>query len=323
LKRLVIRLVQGLGTLVAMSVIVFVAVYLIGSPAELLVPPQASQAEAAQIASALGLDQPLPVQYLRFIERALAGDLGRSFITSTPALALIAERLPATLELACAAALLAVGLGIPLGLWSALRPQGRAPRLTLLAANLGYSMPTFWTALLLVMLFSVHLEWLPAGGRDAHATLLGVHTSFASLTGLAHLALPASSLALFKLSLIVRVTHAAARDALGADHVRHARARGLTDHRILTAHVLSVIAAPLLAVIGLEFGSLVAFSVVTESVFAWPGAGRLLIDAIANLDRPVIVAYLLATVVLFTLINLAADLAAIGLDPRLRREAGR
>ncbi len=318
-----VRIAQSLLTLLAMSVLVFVAIYLIGNPIELLVPPQANQAEMARAAQALGLDQPLPVQYLHFLGQALKGDLGRSFTSNAPALTVIFERMPATLELALAAALIAVGLGIPLGLWSAFADGHPASRATLGLATLGFSMPTFWIALLLVMVFSVQLEWLPSGGRDASATLLGWRTSLASWQGLAHLAMPACSLALFKLALIIRVTYAATIDTLRLDHVRQARARGLSPARILWAHVLKNIGAPLLNVIGLEFGALVAFSVVTETVFAWPGMGRLLIDAINTLDRPVIVAYLLLTVVLFTLINLAVDIACLAIDPRLREARGR
>ncbi len=318
-----VRIVQSLVTLLAMSILVFVAVYLIGNPIELLVPPQASESEMARAAQALGLDQPLPLQYLHFLGQALQGDMGRSFTSNAPALTVILERMPATLELAIAAALIATGLGIPLGLLSALHEGSRTSRLTLGLATLGFAMPTFWIALLLVMVFSVQLEWLPSGGRDASGTVFGLGTSFGSWRGLAHLAMPACSLALFKLALIIRVTHAATRDTLRLDHVRQAHARGLSGVRILTAHVLKNISAPLLNVIGLEFGALVAFSVVTETVFAWPGMGRLLIDAINTLDRPVIVAYLLLTVALFTLINLTVDVVCLAIDPRLRQAPNR
>jgi peptide/nickel transport system permease protein len=226
--------------------------------------------------------------------------------------------MPATLELAIAAMLISIVLGIPLGLWAGLKPDSIAGKTIMTGSILGFSLPTFWVGLMLIMVFSVWLGWLPSNGRGPTVELLGVPVSFLSREGLAHLLLPATNLALFKLALIIRLTRAGTREALLQDYVRYARAKGLTESRVVLVHVLKNILIPIVTVIGLEFGSLVAFAIVTESVFSWPGMGKLLIDSINMLDRPVIVAYLCIIVTLFTLINLAVDVAYSLLDPRVR-----
>ena len=309
---------QSLLVLAAMSLIVFLGVYAIGNPVDILVSPQADQAEIARATAALGLDRPLAQQYWVFLRQAASGDLGRSFAFNVPAIQLILERLPATLELAVTAMLLSIALGIPLGLWAGLKPESIAAKTIMTGSLLGFSLPTFWVGLMLIMLFSVWLGWLPSGGRGPTLMLLGVPVSFLSLEGLLHLLLPAATLALSKLALIIRLTRAGTREALLQDYVRFARAKGLAESRVVLVHVLKNILIPIVTVIGLEFGSLVAFAIVTESVFAWPGTGKLLIESINMLDRPVIVAYLCIIVALFTLINLAVDIAYSLLDPRLR-----
>lgn len=315
---LVKRCLHAAFVLVAVSLLVFGAIHLIGNPVELLVDPQASAADIARATQALGLDQPLWRQYLLFVERALGGDLGRSFVQGAPVLNLIAQRLPATLELACFALLLAAGLGVPLGLWLAVYPRSLFSRGMALFATLGFSLPTFWVGLLLILLFAVRLGWLPPGGRVADQTLFGVPVSFLSLEGWKHLLLPAVNLALFNTALMIRVVRGGATEALGRDYARFARARGLAPRRIVGVHVLKNIAIPLVTLLGLEFGSLIAFAVVTESVFGWPGMGKLLIDSITSLDRPVVVAYLLVTTALFVAINLGVDLIYALLDPRIK-----
>jgi peptide/nickel transport system permease protein len=312
------RLLQSLLVLFVMSLLVFIGVYAIGNPVDILVSPQADQAEIARATASLGLDRPLAEQYWLFLRQAAAGDLGRSFAFNVPAIQLILERMPATLELAIAAMLISIVLGIPLGLWAGLKPDSIAGKTIMTGSILGFSLPTFWVGLMLIMVFSVWLGWLPSNGRGPTVELLGVPVSFLSREGLAHLLLPATNLALFKLALIIRLTRAGTREALLQDYVRYARAKGLTESRVVLVHVLKNILIPIVTVIGLEFGSLVAFAVVTESVFSWPGMGKLLIDSINMLDRPVIVAYLCIIVTLFTLINLAVDVAYSLLDPRVR-----
>lgn len=312
------RLAQALLVLFIMSLLVFAGVYAIGDPMAIMIPPDASQADAARLSAALGLDQPLWRQYGVFLAQAAQGNLGVSFAFKVPAVTLILERLPATLELAVAATLIAVAAGIPLGLYAGLKPGGFIGRAIMAGSILGFSLPTFWVGLILIMVFSVQLGWLPASGRGETVDLFGVPVSFLTADGIAHMAMPAINLALFKLALVVRLVRAGAREALSMDYVRFARSKGLTETRVIGVHVLRNLLIPVVTVVGLEFGSLVAFAVVTETIFAWPGMGKLLIDSINVLDRPVIVAYLCVTVLLFVLINLAVDLAYAALDPRVR-----
>lgn len=312
------RVWQGLLLVAVMSLLVFFGLFAIGNPVDMFVNPQADQAEIARTTAALGLDQPIWVQYAQFARKALHGNLGTSFVHGASAIGLIWERLPATLELAIVAIVIAIGLGIPLGLWAGLKPDGLAGRLIMGGSIVGFSLPTFWVGLMLIMVFAVQLQWLPASGRGDVAYVLGMPTSLASAEGWRHVLLPALNLALFKVSLIVRLTRAGTREALTQDYVRFARAKGLRGSRIVGVHVLKNVLVPIITVIGMEFGSLLAFSVVTESIFAWPGMGKLLIDSITQLDRPVVVAYLMLVVVLYVVINLLADLAYAMLDPRVR-----
>jgi peptide/nickel transport system permease protein len=257
-------------------------------------------------------------QFLSFISGVLHGDLGRSFVHDTPALGLILERMPATLELVIAAMLMAVLLGLPLGLWAGLKPDSGAGRTILAGSMLALSLPAFWVGLLLVMVFSVTLGWLPVYGRGPTTLLLGVPVSFLSREGWRHLILPATSLALFNLALLIRLARAGTRAALRQDYVKFARAKGLARAPVIGVHVLRNVLMPIVAVIGPGFGSVVALAIVAETVFAWPGMGKLLIDSFSVLDRPVILAYLLVTVSLFIVVNLIVDILHSALDPRVR-----
>ena len=312
------RIGQGLMLVLIMSLLVFLGLFAIGNPVDMFVNPQADQAEIARTTAALGLDKPLWEQYGQFVRKAIKGDLGQSFVHGASALQLILDRLPATLELALVAITIAIVFGIPLGLWAGLKPDTFVGRFIMGGSVVGFSLPTFWVGLMLIMVFAVHLQWLPASGRAVTESVLGVQTSLASLEGWRHVLLPALNLALFKLSLIVRLTRSGTREALTQDYVRFARAKGLTGRRIVGVHVLKNVLVPIITVIGMEFGSLLAFSVVTETVFAWPGMGKLLIDSITQLDRPVVVAYLMFVVVLYVAINFVSDLAYSLLDPRVR-----
>ncbi|HEX4332861.1 MAG TPA: ABC transporter permease [Usitatibacter sp.] len=315
------RLGQGLLVLAVMSALVFIGVYAIGDPTELLVNPQADDAERARATAALGLDKPLTAQFATFVVRALHGDLGRSFVYNVPAIQLILDKLPATLELAAVAMVIAVVLGIPLGLLAGLKPDSWVGRSIMAGSIVGFSLPTFWVGLVLIMVFSVNLGWLPPNGRGETVLLFGVPVSFLTLDGLRHLAMPATNLAIFKLSLLVRLTRGGTREALLQDYVKFARAKGLSPGRVIGVHVLKNIMIPIVTVIGLELGSVIAYAVVTESIFAWPGSGKLLIDSINQLDRPVIVAYLLVTVAIFVVINFVVDVLYSFLDPRVRLAA--
>jgi peptide/nickel transport system permease protein len=315
---LIRRLIQSVIALFVVSLIVFVGVYGIGNPVDILISPDATPEEVRRVTRVLGLDRPMWEQYGLFVANALRGDLGNSFIHGQPAIQLILERFPATFELAISAMLLAVLLGIPLGMWAGLRPHGIAGRAIMAGSILGFSLPTFWVGLLLIMVFAVQLGWLPATGRGETVEVLGMRLSFLTRDGLAHLILPALNLALFKISLVIRLTRAGMREVLLADYVKYAYAKGLTERRVIFVHVLKNILIPVVTVLGLELGSVIAYSVVTESVFAWPGMGKLVIDAINILDRPIIVAYLMVVVLMFTVINLAVDLLYTVIDPRVR-----
>jgi peptide/nickel transport system permease protein len=317
---LIRRLIQALFVLLAMSVIVFIGVHVIGNPVDILISPEADQAERARVIAAFGLDQPLWKQYLLFVSDALHGDLGRSFVFNEPALRLIAQRMPATMELAVTAVLMSILIGIPLGLYAGLYPEGALARTIMAGSILGFSLPTFWVGLMLIMVFAVQLGWLPSTGRGATAELFGIQWSFLTLDGLRHLLLPALNLSLFNISLVLRLTRAGVRETLPMDFVKFARAKGLTPARVIFVHVLKNIMIPVVTVVGLELGSTIAFAVVTESVFAWPGMGKLIIDSINVLDRPVIVAYLMMIVLLFVTINLVVDVLYTVLDPRVRLE---
>jgi peptide/nickel transport system permease protein len=302
------RVIQSLVVVLVMSLVVFVGVHVVGDPVYILISDDMTQAEIDRFIERLGLDRPLYEQYWHFLANAARGDLGNSFVFGEPALKLILQRMPATLELAFAAFVLAVIVGIPLGMYAGLRPESPASRAIMAGSILGFSLPTFWVGLMLIMVFAVMLGWLPSTGRG----------DFMTWDGLRHLALPAINLALFKMALVTRLARAGTREAALQDYVKFARAKGLSQTRVVLVHVLKNILVPVVTVLGLELGGLIAFSVVTETVFAWPGMGKLLIDSIQRLDRPVVVAYLVITVLMFVVINLIVDLLYAALDPRVR-----
>ncbi|MGH8707977.1 MAG: ABC transporter permease [Burkholderiales bacterium] len=312
------RLIQSLVVVLAMSLIVFVGVHVVGDPVHILISDDMTQQEVERFVQRLGLDRPLHEQYLHFLGNALQGDLGNSFVQAEPALKLILQRMPATLELALVALLMSILLGVPLGMYAGLRPESPVSRTIMAGSILGFSLPTFWVGLMMIMVFAVMLGWLPSTGRGDTVGLLGVQVSFLTGDGLRHLLLPALNLALFKISLVTRLARAGTREAVLQDYVKFARAKGLRPARVVLVHVMKNILIPVVTVLGLEFGGLIAFSVVTETVFAWPGMGKLLIDSIQLLDRPVVVAYLVITVVMFVVINLVVDVLYSVLDPRVR-----
>ena len=301
-----------------MTVIVFVGLHAIGNPIDILIGPDADQRDRAALIAQLGLDQPIWRQYLRFLQSALQGDLGKSFVFNQPALDLVLQRLPATIELAFGALFIAIIVGVPLGLLAGLYPNSILSRVIMTGSILGFSLPTFWIGLVLIMMFSVTLGWLPSSGRGETVELFGMQWSFLTANGLYHLILPAFNLALFKVSLVIRLTSAGVAEVLPQDYIKFARAKGLSSMRIVLVHVLRNIMIPLTTVLGLELGSTIAGAVVTESIFSWPGAGKLILDSINGLDRPVILAYLIIIVCVFVTINLLVDIAYRLLDPRVR-----
>lgn len=312
------RLMQAVVIVALMSVIVFFGVNVVGDPVYMLISPDMDQAEIERTIRNLGLDRPIWEQYFHFLKGVMSGDLGRSFIFGEPALKLILQHMPATLELAFSSLFMAIVLGIPLGLYAGLYPDRLLSKGILAGSILGFSLPTFWVGLMMIMVFAVLLGWLPSTGRGDTATYFGITSSLFTLDGISHIILPALNLALLNISLVVRLTRAGVREAMHQDYIKFARAKGLSTRRVVLVHLLKNILIPVVTVIGLEFGSLVAFSVVTESIFAWPGMGKLLIDAILQLDRPVVVAYLMIIVGFFVFINLIVDILYSLLDPRVR-----
>jgi peptide/nickel transport system permease protein len=312
------RFGQSILVMAVMATLVFVGVYALGNPIDILINPEADLIEREQAVQRLGLDRPLWEQFWIFVKSAATGDLGKSFVHGVPAIDLIFSRMPATMELALVALLLSVGLGIPLGLLAGVAPRSFVSRIIMTGSIFGFSLPNFWLGLMLILLFSVELQILPAGGRGETRTLFGIEWSFLTVDGLKHLILPALTLAIYKASLVVRLAYAGTREVLLQDFVKFARAKGLKARRVIGVHVLKAIMIPVVTVIGLELGSMIAFAVVTETVFAWPGMGKLLIESIYRLDRPVIVAYLIVVVALFVVINLVVDIVYTLLDPRVR-----
>lgn len=312
------RLMQAAFLILVMSFIVFAGIYAVGNPADILIDPEATQAERARLIAQLGLDRPFHEQYLLFLSNVAQGDFGNSFVYNRPALGLILERMPATLELAFAAIVLAVGIGLPLGMYAGLRPDGIDGRSIMAGSILGFSLPNFWQAIVLIMVFAVYFDLMPVSGRGEVGEFLGIRSSLFTLDGLWHIALPATNLAIGHMALVIRLARSGVREVQPQDYIRFARAKGLSERRIVMVHILRNILIPIVTVVGMSLGGLIAFAVVTESIFAWPGMGKLIIDSIQNLDRPVVVAYLIVIVVVFIVINLAVDLLYSLIDPRIR-----
>ncbi len=315
------RVLQAILVLFVMTLLVFFGVNVIGNPVYMFASSECTKACIDEIMVNLGLDRPIWEQYLIFLGNLATGDLGRSFTFGVPAMSLIWQRFPATLELATAALVIALVLGLPLGIKAGLHPDSPVSKAIMGLSMLGFSVPIFWIGIILILTFSVRLGWFPAIGRGDTVTVLGVPVSFLTLDGLRHLALPAFTLSLIMLSTVIRLTRAGLREVLTSDYIRFARANGVREGRVIGWHAMKNILIPIVTVLGMEFGSVIAFAVVTESIFSWPGVGKMLIDAIAVLDRPLIVAYLIFVVTMFIVLNLVVDILYSLLDPRVGREA--
>lgn len=312
------RLLQTGLVVLVMSALVFAGLYLIGDPVLMMASPEATDLEREAIRRNLGLDRPLWEQYFIFLSKAVHLDFGNSFLTGESAMHLILERMPATLELATLAMLISMVVGVPLGIYAGLKPESFFSRGIMSGSVLGFSLPNFWVGLMLIMLFAVMLGWVPAGGRGPVENIGPIQLSIFNWEGLRSLLLPALTIATAKCALIIRVTRAATRECLPQDYIKFARAKGLRERRVLGVHLLKNIMIPIVTIGGLEYGQVFAFAVVTETVFSWPGMGKLLIDSIVNLDRPVVVAYLMLTVVFLAMLNLLVDIGYTLLDPRVR-----
>ena len=312
------RALQSIAVMLVMATLVFIGVYMIGDPAQLLVSADADQADIDRMRRILGLDQPWWRQFLTFLVNLSQGDLGWSFAYGEPALGLVFQRMPATLELVSVAMVMALSVGIPLGLYAGLHPERPMARLLMGTSIVGISIPSFWQALVLIFLLAVSLQVLPAGGRAEAVTVFGITSSLWTLDGWSHVFLPALNLALSQCTLIIRLVRTNVCEIALLDYIRFAWAKGLPRRRIVYVHILRNTLVVLVTVIGLQLGSLIAYSVITETIFAWPGMGKLIIDSITRLDRPVTVAYLMVVVFIFITINLLVDILYTVIDPRIR-----
>ena len=315
----VLRRMGQSGILVMiMSVLVFVGMYVVSDPVAVLAGDDFTQEDMEVLARELGVDRPLLFQYFTFLGNMVQGDFGTSFVYNKPVLPLIIERLPATLEIAFLAIGIGLCLGVPLGIYSGPNRKKKTTKTISFFTTVGYSIPNFWQALLLIMVFAVWLKWLPASGRGDTTTLFGIEFSFLNLDGLSHLILPAVNLAIYKICMQTRLARSGTQEVMFQDYMTYARAKGLPRPRLIRRHLMRNILIPIVTITGLELGGLIAFSTVTETVFSWPGIGKLLLDSIHNADRPVVVAYLILIVVMFVVINFLVDVAYALLDPRIR-----
>lgn len=317
-KALASRLSQAVLVMLVVTACAFLMFRYVGDPVRVLSREDATQEEKAELARALGLDQPVLVQYGRFVARVARGDLGVSFRNQRPVADLIAERLPATLELVLVATLLSLALGIPLGVLCALKPDGALARMIQAVSLVGVSTPTFVTGIVLILIFAVRLGWMPSFGRGQTVDVLGWPTGFLTVSGWKSLLLPGITLALYQLTLIMRLVRAEMIDALSSDYIRYARARGLPERYINFKLALRNALMPVITVTGMQIGSLIAFAIVTETVFQWPGMGLLFIQAVSFADMPVMAAYLLFVGLMFVAINMLVDVIYALVDPRLR-----
>jgi len=312
------RLAQSVAVMLTVAFCAFLLFRFVGDPVNNMVGQDTSQEDREKLRRALGLEDPVPLQFLHFVGRALRGDFGISYQYARPVGAIIGERLPATLELSLTAAFLALALALPLGVYAGLHRNGRAARLLLALSLVGVSLPTFLTGILLILLFSVELGWLPSFGRGDVVPLGGWTTGFLTLSGIKSLILPAMTLALLQATLIMRLVRAEMLEVLRTDYIKFARARGLPNRVVHLGHALKNTLVPVITITGLQLGGIIAFAVVTESVFQWPGMGFLLVQAINFADIPVMAAYLVLVSFFFVLINLIVDILYYVVDPRLR-----
>ena len=314
------RIAQALVVMLTVAFIAFMLFQYVGDPVTNLLGQDATPAQREQLRADLGLDRPFPVQFARFVGNAVRGEFGLSLRQGRKVSSLIAERLPATLELSLSAAVLALVLGVPMGVYAALR-RGRFLAQALMTISLlGVSLPTFLIGILLILFFAVTLNWLPSFGRGEVVSFGGWTSGFFSVDGWRHLVLPAITLAVFQLTLIMRLVRAEMLEVLRADYIRFARARGLPNRAVYFGHALKNTLVPVITITGLQLGSLIAFAIITETVFQWPGMGLLFIQAVSFADIPVMAAYLCLIALIFVVINLAVDLLYFAVDPRLRIE---
>ncbi|MCP5155884.1 MAG: ABC transporter permease [Ectothiorhodospiraceae bacterium] len=316
------RLLQSILVMLAVAFIAFSLFNFVGDPVNNMVGVEATNEERERVAEALGLNDPFPVQFARFVGNAVQGDFGMSYRLSIPVEEAIASRLPATLELVFVAAVLALLVGVPLGVYTGLHRDGFVSRVLLTVSLIGISLPTFLIGILLILIFSVWLGWLPSFGRGEVVKIGGWESNLLSWTGFKSIILPSITLCLFQLTLLMRLVRAEMMEVLRADYIKFARARGLTNRAVHFGHALKNTLVPVITITGLQIGSLIAFAIITETVFQWPGMGLLFLQAIQFVDIPVMAAYLCLVAFIFVVINLFVDLLYYAIDPRLRLDGG-
>ena len=312
------RLGQAVLVMLIVGLIAFSMFRFVGDPVTFMLGQDATERDRERMTKLLGLDRPFYVQYASFVERALHGDFGLSLRQVRPVSSLLVERLPATLELSLVAALFALIAGVPMGVYTALRRSSWLSQLLLAVSLIGVSLPTFLIGILLILVFSVQLGWLPSFGRGDTVAIGSWTTGFLTASGLKSLILPSITLGLFQMTLIQRLVRSEMLEVLRTDYIRFARARGLTDRAVHFGHALKNTLVPVITITGLQLGAIIAFSIITETVFQWPGMGLLFIQAVSFADVPVMAAYLCLIGLLFVVINLAVDLLYYAVDPRLR-----
>ena len=314
------RLAQAVVVMLVVGLVAFALFRYVGDPVVFMLGQDATPEERAHLAGELGLDRPFYVQYAEFVGRAVQGDFGFSLRQLRPVSILVVERLPATLELSLAAALFAIAVGIPMGVYSALRRNSWLSHLFMAVSLIGVSLPTFLIGILLILVFSVELGWLPSFGRGDTVAVGWWSTGLLTVSGLKALILPAITLGLFQMTLIMRLVRSEMLEVLRTDYIRFARARGLTDRAVYFGHALKNTLVPVITITGLQLGSIIAFAIITETVFQWPGMGLLFIQSVMFADVPVMAAYLCLVALFFVVINLVVDLLYYAVDPRLRIE---
>lgn len=315
---LIKRLIQMVIVLWAVSVLVFIMMSFTGDPTYMMVPLDATDEQIAQARRILGLDDTHLVQYWRFLGNVVQGNFGRSFVFRQPAMTLILERLPATLEIVFLAMIIALVVAIPLGVYAGANPHKASSKAVMAGSLVGISLPGFWLGMVLIFVVAVKLQWLPSSGRGPTQELLGMRVSFLTWEGFRHLILPAITLSIGTLAILMRIIRAEMVEVMKQDYIRFARAKGATSRGILFKHGLKNALIPLITVFGLMLGDLIAFATLTETIFAWPGIGKLLVDSIYRGDRPVIVVYLMFVALMFVVVNFIVDVLYAFIDPRIK-----
>lgn len=317
LKYIVKRFVQMIVVLFVVSILVFMLTNFIGDPVDMLVPENATVEQVESARARLGLDKPLPVQYGIFLKDVLHGNFGKSYTYGKPAMGLIMERMPATLELVAIAALLVLLIAIPLGVYAGAYPKRRSSKIIMSGSILGISLPSFWVGMMMIYIFAVMLRALPASGRGNTVNVLGVNLSVFAPGGLRFIILPAVTLALTNVATTLRLTRSGIMENMRQDYIKFARAKGVSSRSLLFGQALKNALIPVITIFGMDLGNMIAFTTITETIFAWPGMGKLLIDAINKSDRPIIVAYLMTAACMFVVLNFVVDLLYTLVDPRI------